>query len=409
MRRLVLALFLYAAVCAAGLAWSVPVALALPLPDGPDDFNSAGFTVRHSWVKFAAVLGRPLAGSPSRAEEDRLVARFFALNRDIAAQERIAGDPNSPPQQAADAAAAADAMRAERHAMQDRVERILEGRLTHVAKEAGLTRHLGSDIIWPPPNIHFQEPPAVLVTSPRSEIRKEGQRLLRGELPIDRIQQLERAAEADGQTSALVVQIGGIAMYPAIIPPDDDYAFVLEDIAHEWMHQYLYFAPLGRNYFTSDKLTTLNETVADIVGRELGQMLLAEYPLDAPPAYVAAAPVAPAGRGESAQRQRIDFVAEMRGLRREVETLLAQGQIEQAEARMEQEREFLAANGFYIRRLNQAYFAFHGSYADSAGSIDPIGPKLDALRAQRSTLAAFVHTVQQFRSEADLDRALAGG
>ena len=44
---------------------------------------------------------------------------------------------------------------------------------------------------------------------------------------------------------------------------------------------------------------------------------------------------------------------------------------------MEEKRQFLAANGYYIRKLNQAYFAFHGSYADTAGSIDPIGPKLD--------------------------------
>ena len=75
---------------------------------------------------------------------------------------------------------------------------------------------------------------------------------------------------------------------------------------------------------------------------------------------------------------------------------------------MESKREFLAANGYYIRRLNQAYFAFHGSYADSAGSIDPIGPKLDELRKQSGSLREFVTVARGLGSEGDLDRALAG-
>ena len=89
-------------------------------------------------------------------------------------------------------------------------------------------------------------------------------------------------------------------MYPAIIPHDADYHFVLQDIAHEWTHHYLYFAPLGRRYFDSAKLTTLNETVANMVGRELGDMLFEEYPLPEPPRDVgrAAAPRAPQRAGD---------------------------------------------------------------------------------------------------------------
>ena len=64
---------------------------------------------------------------------------------------------------------------------------------------------------------------------------------------------------------------------------------------------------------------------------------------------------------------------------------------------MEEKRVFLAANGYYIRRLNQAYFAFHGSYADSAGSIDPIGPKLDELRRTSASLREFVSVVRGSR------------
>jgi nucleoside-diphosphate-sugar epimerase len=39
----------------------------------------------------------------------------------------------------------------------------------------------------------------------------------------------------------------------------------------------------------------------------------------------------------------------------------------------------LLENGYPVRRINQAYFAFNGFYAFSPGSIDPIGPKLQTL------------------------------
>ena len=276
----------FAALVIVAFGWSSAAAAFVPLPDGANDFNSPGFLVRHAWVKFALVATRPIRGELSRSQEDQKVARFFALNRLIAQQERIAGDPQSAPDVAADARAASAAMRDERSELKNTVAEILDGRLTRVIKEAGLTRHIGGDIVWPPVNVEFQNPPAVLVKSPRAVIRKDSETLLQGDLPIARVQQIESAAEADGQTSALVVTIGGIAMYPAIIPFDADYHYILQDIAHEWMHHYLYFAPLGRAYFESAELTTLNETVANMVGRELGDMLFAEYPLEQAPSYV---------------------------------------------------------------------------------------------------------------------------
>jgi hypothetical protein len=103
----------------------------------------------------------------------------------------------------------------------------------------------------------------------------------------------------------------------------------------------------------------------------------------------------------------IDFTSELRGLRREVEALLADGRIDEAERLMEEKRQFLAENGHYIRRLNQAYFAFHGSYGDTAASIDPIGPKLETLRERTGSVTAFVEAARELRSEGELDQALA--
>ncbi len=397
---------MFALLLSGALAWSIPAAVITPLPDGPDDFNSPGFVVRHAWVKFGMLLSQPFRDSLSEQEKDAEVARYFEMNRLVREQERIAGNPDAGPQQQADAHTRLASLRSERAEIENTVELILEGRLTRVIEQAGLTRRFGGDIVWPPVNIEFQNPPSVLVKSPRSEIRKESEALLQADLPIEKVQQIEANAERDGRTLALVVEIGGIAMYPAIIPEDDDYRFVMEDIAHEWTHHYLYFAPLGRRYFDSAKLTTLNETVANIVGRELGDMVVAEYPL--PTAGPAASPDA-SGAAATAPAAGIDFVAEMRALRRQVEALLAQGKIDEAERLMEEKRRYLAANGHYIRKLNQAYFAFHGSYADSAGSIDPVGPKLDTLRRDSASLAAFVGRARELRSEDDLDRALVSG
>ena len=62
-----------------------------------------------------------------------------------------------------------------------------------------------------------------------------------------------------------------------------------------------------------------------------------------------------------------------------VDELLAEGKIDEAEAYMEQRRQIFVQNGYYIRRLNQAYFAFYGAYADVPGGAageDPVGPFL---------------------------------
>jgi hypothetical protein len=219
-------------------------------------------------------------------------------------------------------------------------------------------------------------------------------------LPAARVRKIEADAESDGRTSALVVRIGAIATYPSIVPPSPDYHATLETVAHEWLHHYLWFAPLGRRYYEGGDLTTLNETVANMGGRELACMIdPCNVAVNAERAGAAAAPL----------QQEFDFTAEMRGLRRRVESMLAAGDIDGAERAMEEARLVFAANGYYIRRINQAYFAFHGSYADTPGSIDPIGPKLEELRRVSATFQEFVETAREFTSLADLDSALDAG
>ena len=42
--------------------------------------------------------------------------------------------------------------------------------------------------------------------------------------------------------------------------------------AHEWLHTYWFFRPLGWNFWSGSQMTTLNETAADLAGKELGNL-----------------------------------------------------------------------------------------------------------------------------------------
>src|SRR5205823_12463339 len=87
------AIVLAAVLCS--LAVSVAGAMATPLPDGPNDFNSPGFVVQHAWLKFGFLATQPFRHHLSASEEDAKVGRFFQLNGRIDDEERIVGDPAS--------------------------------------------------------------------------------------------------------------------------------------------------------------------------------------------------------------------------------------------------------------------------------------------------------------------------
>lgn len=389
-----------------GLAWSLVAVSLLPFPEPGRDYNTGEFLVRHSWVKFARLGTSPFRADLSEPQKDVRVARFFELNQLIADAERTAGDPATDAGAAVAAEETASELRDERASIENGVEEILEGRLTAVIDDLGLTRRIGAEVVWPPVSIEFEEAPSLLVRSPRDAIRRDSDRLLESGLPMEERLEIEADAEADGETSALVVNVGAIAMYPAIVPPRTDYRSTLQTIAHEWIHHYLFFAPLGRSFYESDKLVTLNETVANVAGDELGEVMYARYPLERAPEFVSAVPLALSSPPEAQMQEEFDFAREMRRLRLEVDALLADGRVEDAERLMEERRLVFVEHGYYIRRINQAYFAFHGSYADTPASSDPIGPKMVELRDTSLSLKRFMEVVRKFGSEADLDAAM---
>ena len=75
---------------------------------------------------------------------------------------------------------------------------------------------------------------------------------------------------------------------------------------------------------------------------------------------------------------------------------------------MRQRRTVFADHGYLIRKLNQAYFAFNGAYADEPGAAgeDPVGPAVRRLRDRSPSLRAFLDTMAPMTTFDELVRAL---
>jgi hypothetical protein len=188
-----------------------------------------------------------------------------------------------------------------------------------------------------------------------------------------------------------------------------DLNWLSEVIAHEWIHNYLTLRPLGISYLNSPELRTMNETAAAIAGKEIGWAVIERYypELLPPPPEAEEAPSPPQS---TQQPPAFDFRKEMHETRLMVDQLLSYGLIEDAERIMEERRQFFWENGYRIRKLNQAYFAFHGAYADEPGGAagtDPVGEAVRSLRANSPTLADFIGQIAWMSTFEQLQRAVA--
>ena len=248
--------------------------------------------------------------------------------------------------------------------------------------------------------------PTALIVSPRDIIRQDKNISLQPDLRVDLRAELENKVDQELNVSSLVVDVGGIGVYPTMVMQTSNLDFMTEVVAHEWIHNFLTLRPLGMNYMSSPELRTMNETAASIAGREIGRAVLERYyPDQVPPPP----PPLPPETSEPITPPAFDFRAEMRETRVTVDELLEQGKIEEAEAYMEERRLFFREHGYIIRKLNQAYFAFHGAYADQPGGAageDPVGAAVRQLRENSPSLAAFLNRISWMTSFEQLERAV---
>src|SRR3990170_4312140 len=289
-------------------------------------------------------------------------------------------------------------------------ESILQTQISAVLADQGFTV-LGQPL--PPLLFHSTPLPWALIASPRDHIAQAANISLRTELTLEEHIALEDEVTRGLNLSTLVVPVGGIGVYPTMVAQSSDLNWLVEVSAHEWAHNYLTLRPLGLLYFESQDLTTMNETTANIVGKEMSAAVIARfYPELAPPPPAPVSAPTPAAPEEkpTISAPAFDFRAEMHATRVHVDALLAEGRVEEAEAYMEAQRLIFWEQGYIIRKLNQAYFAFYGSYADSpigpAGG-DPVGAAVRELRSRSSSLIEFVRRMAWLTSFEDLQQVLA--
>ena len=347
------------------------------------------------WVRKSVDL-LPWRDELDRDARNDLVREFFSLGRELSElRHRLdhhTSTAKSHPDQGAESLQTAIArVEARRREILATVEEGVESEISAVLAAEGFESGIG--LIFPPVDTVFTSSPGVLVLSPRDRIHRQSTLLLEPGMSDADKERIEAAYFRDKDLSALVERTGGVAVYPSVVSDQGDMRYALIITAHEWLHHWFFFRPLGRNFWSSPEMTTLNETAATLGGEEIGERALAA---------MTGQPVIGETRPGTSRPKPVpgafNFSEAMRDTRLRTEELLADGKVEEAESYMEQRRLMLLEHGFRIRKINQAFFAFHGSYAASPASISPIHSQLVELRERSDTLGEFLHTVAGFGS-----------
>jgi len=366
------------------------------------EFDYPNWVWNAAWIKIEqGTIGAPY--SFTRGTNKQIVFEYLYTTQQLMQVEyrieQIFADPNIT-----DKDSATEFLRKQRDELTARqtllapfAESILQSQLTEALAELGLTT-AGQPI--PQVLYHTTPTPRALIVSPRNHIEQIANISILPTLTLDEEIKLENEVAKSLDVSTLVVGIGGVGVYPTMVMETTDLRWMLDTIAHEWTHNYLNLRPLGLNYSTTPELRTMNETTASISGNEVGMYVLQKYY----PELVASSPSQslisfnpmPLPSFGLDDPPAFDFRAEMHETRVTADEMLAEGKIDEAESYMEQRRQVFWQNGYLLRKLNQAYFAFNGAYADVPGGAageDPVGPAVRALREKSDSLADFINTI----------------
>ncbi len=365
------------------------------------------------WMAKQLLPPRRGAPRPEGEAPSHYVLRYLALiaERDALERQRdlaLASNPGNAEDVDDTVAAltqAMDALRHEQEGMRPNVERIVASQIRQALDELGIRNPADPwaelPLRFPPIAFRLESPPQLLVVSPRERIESIQEIMLKQDLDIVTALRLEEQVEALG-LSALVTDIGGFGgTYPAFVAETSSLRWTIETATEEWLHQYLAFTPLGARYVLDVlglrpdyEIARINETVAGMVSKEVADLVLLRY-YDSESVPVV-----------STADESFDYTRFMRETRVEVDRLLDAGRVDEAEAYMEARRTELVRQGYAIRKLNQAYFAFHGTYTYGPAAVDPIYEEIKLLRARCPDLHAFLTAAAKLKSRADLRHLL---
>jgi hypothetical protein len=401
------------------LSWGVPVG------DRRSDSPAVAASLEHTYGLFRWEFENLLDKWNHRAwtvlpwtstgEDDqrRALDRYAVLVKELTTANRTldrvtaSGDPVD--QDIFNAQGAVDRLVAERDELRDGLEEYLEQVISETVRSS--TVDLVGSFVWPPVDFRIDSPPKLLITSRRDEIVRIEEVLIDPETSVDEMSRIEEELVERHDVSAIVLQTGGLASYPNVIPTTD-LKRIAEVASHEWLHAYLVFHPLGRAYFDGGDIRSMNETLADIFGREVGLLVYSEVtgePYVAPTRPETASKpgsVEETPESEEGDAEKFNFNRFMAETRTQTDELLADGLINEAEEYMESRRVELLDHKYTIRKINQAYFAFHGTYAESPSSISPIARYLWDLREQVASVGELVKLLRPLGSYREFEQLL---
>ena len=389
-----LAIFLVLLVLAAGHRDYRPSTLDLTV--NPYRYSLVRYEVSHfldKWVHKVADL-MPWTSEPSRRERVDQAKAFFDLGQRQRELERTLLSPGTSTGDA-ESEEQVQLLRSElktivkqRERIRSTVEETIESEVSAVLSQEGFASRIG--LIFPPVDTVFSRSPGVLILSPRDRIQRLETILMEPGLNDETRDQIENRIFREEDLAALVASSGGVAAYPSVVSESGGLHQAIVITAHEWLHHWFFFQPLGQHFWDNSQMTTLNETAATLAGRAIGDRAFTAMTGET----VVREPDPPPAQDDDT----FDSNGAMRETRIRTEELLAEGKIEEAEAYMEERRQLMVSNGHFIRKINQAFFAFHGSYATSAASISPIDEQLGELRSSTDSLEDFIKSVADFAS-----------
>ncbi|MGB8252438.1 MAG: hypothetical protein WCF08_04435 [Anaerolineaceae bacterium] len=373
------------------------------------EFDYFNWTVENLWVK--ATEG---GSSVTQAtDQKKLVFRYLRLVGDVQNLTdqitNLYSDPDiiDPAESTNELSKTLDEKQSQLQTLTPDVEAILQQQVSEILAKDNLKTF---SVLFPPVLYHTSAIPLSLFVSPRDRIQLEANISLQPVLSIAQKVALEKEVERGLNVSALVEPVGGLGTYPTMVMLTTDLNWLVETIAHEWVHNYLTLYPLGQNYDTTPELRTMNETTANLAGKEIGTAVIQTY---YPELFPSIPSISPSFPTTEIAPPRFDFQKEMRITRIETDRLLSEGKITEAEAYMEARRRVFWSNGYLLRRINQAYFAFYGAYNDSPGGgaagTDLVGPAVVSFREMNDSLADFLRAIARMASFSQLEDVLKKG